>query len=87
MTQECQQADTGYRNREDYVDSAITARTVEDQPTICAAATVSVVFFADFPAHEPLDVHNGHCAVLACVHQLFRAGSCPLRDTHERGLG
>ena len=60
------------------MDYAITGRTVEDQPTICAAAAVSVVFFAEFPAHEPLDVRNGHCAVLACVHQLFLDGSCPL---------
>ena len=71
------------------MDYAITARTVEDQPTICAAAAaaVSVVFVAEFPAHEPLDVRNGRCAVLACVHPLFLAGSCPLLGTHERGLG
>ena len=69
------------------MDYAIIGRTVEDQPTICTAAAVSVVFFAEFPAHEPLDVRNGHCAVLARVHPLFLDGSCPLRGTHERGLG
>ena len=55
----------------------------QSETAAAAAAAVSVVF----PAHEPLDVRNGHCAALARVHQLFLAGSCPLRGTRERGLG